>query len=73
MIQLDLGGNCKCQKMPTVNFQNVGAQGKLLQGHGKNSCLWRKDIFNDFDRADIYKLLNACSVLCIVGNMKGDC
>ena len=51
-----LGGKYKCRKMPAVIFQNVGAKGKLLEGHRKNSCLRRKDIFHDFDRADVYKL-----------------
>ena len=51
-----LGGKYKCRKMPAVIFQNVGAKGKLLEGHRKNSCLRRKDIFHEFDRADVYKL-----------------
>ena len=33
MIQLDLGGKYKCQKMPAAVFQNIGSKGKLLQGH----------------------------------------
>ena len=56
MIQLDLGGKYKCGKMPAVIFQNVGAKGKLLQGHRQHSCLWRKAIFHDFERADVYNL-----------------
>ena len=57
-----LGGKYKCRKMPAVIFQNVGAKGKLLQGHRKNSCLWRKDIFHDFDRACAISCLSSVSV-----------